>query len=78
MNATGAAGMNKTVVNSVLNLVKNTNATSFAAHNIINATKNTTASRITKLRRDIIVWRISGRMTTKNQIFRGYYYRLFS
>jgi hypothetical protein len=36
MNATGAAGMNK-------NLVQNTNATKFAAHNIINATENTTS-----------------------------------
>jgi hypothetical protein len=51
MNATGAAaGMNKTAgmnataaANSVLNITRNTNATSFAAHNIINATKNTTA-----------------------------------
>ena len=40
MNATSAAGMNKTAgINAVLNLVRNTNATSFAAHNIINATK---------------------------------------
>jgi hypothetical protein len=51
MNATtAAAGMNKTAgmnattaANSVLNITRNTNATSFAAHNIINATKNTTA-----------------------------------
>jgi hypothetical protein len=50
MNATTAAGMNKTAgmnattaANSVLNITRNTNATSFAAHNIINATKNTTA-----------------------------------
>ena len=49
MNAT-AAGMNKTAgmnattaVKSVLNITRNTNATSFAANNIINATKNTTA-----------------------------------
>jgi hypothetical protein len=40
MNATSAAGINKTAgINVVLNLVRNTNATSFAAHNIINATK---------------------------------------
>ena len=44
------AAMNKTVgmnattaANSVLNITRNTNATSFAANNIINATKNTTA-----------------------------------
>jgi hypothetical protein len=50
MNATGAAGMNKTAgmnatgaVNSVMKLVQNTNATKFAAHNIINATENTTS-----------------------------------
>jgi hypothetical protein len=51
MNATAAAaGMNKTAgmnataaATSVLNITRNTNATSFAAHNIINATKNTTA-----------------------------------
>jgi hypothetical protein len=50
MNATTAAGMNKTAgmnastaVKSVLNITRNTNATSFAANNIINATKNTTA-----------------------------------
>jgi hypothetical protein len=51
MNATtAAAGMNKTAgmnattaANSVLNITRNTNATSFAAHNIINATKNITA-----------------------------------
>jgi hypothetical protein len=51
MNATTtAAGMNKTAgmnataaANSVLNITRNTNATSFAAHNIINATKNITA-----------------------------------
>ncbi|HET7148820.1 MAG TPA: hypothetical protein VFI73_10020 [Candidatus Nitrosopolaris sp.] len=49
MNAT-AAGMNKTAgmnataaAASVLNITRNTNATSFAAHSIINATKNTTA-----------------------------------
>ena len=51
-NATSAAGgINKTAgtkavsaaagkINSTLNLVKNTNATKFAANNIINATKN--------------------------------------
>ena len=50
MNATGAAGMNKTAgtnatgaVNSVMKLVQNTNATKFAAHNIINATENTSS-----------------------------------
>jgi hypothetical protein len=50
MNATTAAGMNKTAgmnattaAKSVLNITRNTNATSFAANNIINATKNTTA-----------------------------------
>jgi len=45
MNATTtAAGMNATAAAaSVLNITRNTNATSFAAHNIINATKNTTA-----------------------------------
>ena len=48
-NATSAAGMNKTAgtnatdIKSVLNILRNTNATSFAAHNIINATKNNTA-----------------------------------
>jgi hypothetical protein len=48
MNAT-AAGMNKTAgmnataaAKSVVNITRNTNATSFAANNIINATKNTT------------------------------------
>jgi hypothetical protein len=53
-NATSsAAGMNKTAganaissagagINSTLNLVRNTNATKFAASNMINATKNTT------------------------------------
>ncbi len=53
-NATSAAaGMNKTAgtnaisaaagrINSTLNLVKNTNATKFAANSIINATKNST------------------------------------
>ncbi len=39
MNATSAAGMKTAGINAVLNLVRNTNATSFAAHNIINATK---------------------------------------
>jgi len=50
MNATTTAGMNKSAgmnataaAASVLNITRNTNATSFAAHNIINATKNTTA-----------------------------------
>jgi hypothetical protein len=50
MNATTTAGMNKTAgmnattaAKSVLNITRNTNATSFAANNIINATKNTTA-----------------------------------
>ncbi len=44
MNATTAAGMNATTAaKSVLNITRNTNATSFAANNIINATKNTTA-----------------------------------
>ena len=53
MNATNAtsaaAGMNKTAginasaIKSVLGILRNTNATSFGAHNIINATKNTTA-----------------------------------
>jgi hypothetical protein len=49
MNATAAAGMNKTAgmnataIKSVLNIQRNTNATSFGAQNIINATKNTTA-----------------------------------
>jgi hypothetical protein len=44
MNATTTAGMNATAAAaSVLNITRNTNATSFAAHNIINATKNTTA-----------------------------------
>ena len=49
MNATGAAGMNKTAgmnataVSSIMKLVQNTNATKFAAHNIINATENTTS-----------------------------------
>ena len=51
MNATtAAAGMNKTAgmnattaAKSVVNITRNTNATSFAANNIINATKNTTA-----------------------------------
>ena len=42
MNKT--AGMNATTAaKSVLNITRNTNATSFAANNIINATKNTTA-----------------------------------
>jgi hypothetical protein len=52
MNATGAAGMNKTAgmnatgaVSSIVKLVQNTNATKFAAHNIINATENKTASK---------------------------------
>jgi hypothetical protein len=52
MNATGAAGMNKTAgmnatgaVSSIMKLVQNTNATKFAAHNIINATENRTASK---------------------------------
>ncbi len=50
MNATGAAGMNKTAgmnatgaLGSIMKLVQNTNATKFAAHNIINATENTTS-----------------------------------
>jgi hypothetical protein len=51
MNATAAAaGMNKTAgmnataaAKSIVNITRNTNATSFAANNIINATKNTTA-----------------------------------
>jgi hypothetical protein len=53
MNATNstsaAAGMNKTAginasaIKSVLGILRNTNATSFGAKNIINATKNTTA-----------------------------------
>ncbi len=53
MNATNAtsaaAGMNKTAginasaIKSVLGILRNTNATSFGANNIINATKNTTA-----------------------------------
>ncbi len=52
LNATGAAGMNKTAgmnatgaVSSIMKLVQNTNATKFAAHNIINATENRTASK---------------------------------
>ena len=53
MNATNAtsaaagmnktAGMNASAIKSVLGILRNTNATSFGAHNIINATKNTTA-----------------------------------
>lgn len=44
MNATTAAGMNATTAaKSVLNITRNTNATSFAANSIINATRNTTA-----------------------------------
>src|SRR5437660_1094191 len=41
MNKT--AGMNASAIKSVLGILRNTNATSFGAHNIINATKNTTA-----------------------------------
>ena|SRR5436305_1155823 len=53
MNATNAtsaaaamnktAGINASAIKSVLGILGNTNATSFGAHNIINATKNTTA-----------------------------------
>jgi hypothetical protein len=53
MNATNAtsaaagmnktAGMNASALKSVLGILRNTNATSFGAQNIINVTKNTTA-----------------------------------